>query len=526
MIKSWIYIIILVFFTATNLSASDPPVFNSVKNNNISEIAEFIVNNDINGFYGADSMTLLVFAIQFGSGRVVEYLLKEGADPDKFVKGQSPLMHAVLEPSRNKINALINYHASINERDNNGNHSLIYAAVNGNVSIIKLLLRHGAYLNLINKERLSAYDFAVKSDNSEAAKYLKFRYERNLPELTDGPYVEWNKKKNLTAYYLHHDSIQNLSKKISRSFMTGSDTFLMDGFFRDNKKYLLYKKSSEKPSEFHNVDKLLIIGDIHGGYDSLVKLLINNNIIDSDLNWKWDRGHIVLLGDIFDRGDKVTETIWLIYKLDHQSSSQGGAVHLLFGNHEILVLLKDNTYVTDKYYYLCKKLDLNYGYLYSKKTVLGQWLRTKNTVIKIDDKLFVHAGISPEIVKANLSPDEINTMVRFFINHPENTRRYSQATKDLIMGDEGPFWYRGYIEDNVKYKRITENELNRMLDFYDVTKIFSGHTNVENISAFFDNKVFILDVPFYSNITSIEALLSENKTLYLVNSSGTKVKFE
>jgi hypothetical protein len=300
----------------------------------------------------------------------------------------------------------------------------------------------------------------------------------------------------------------------------------MEGFFRDKKDYLLYKNSRGQPSEFRNVGKILIIGDVHGGYDSLVKLLVNNNIIDSDLNWKWDSGHVVFLGDIFDRGEKVTEAIWLIYKLDHQSAFQGGAVHLLFGNHEILVLLKDGTYITDKYYYLCKKLDITYGYLYGKKTLLGQWLRTKNAVIKIDDKLFVHAGISPAIVNAGLTPDEINTMVRFFVRYPERNRKYGIAVKELVMGDEGPFWYRGYIEDNIQYKRITENELDKILDFYGVTKIFSGHTNVENISAFFDNKVFILDVPFYSYIASMQVLLFENDTLFLVNSEGTKVKFE
>ncbi len=526
MSKLGIYIFTLVFLILTDLSASDPPVFNSIKNNDIPAIAEFISNNDVNGFYGTDSTTLLVFSIHSGSGKVVGYLLEQGADPDQFVHGRSPLMHAVLEGSKNKINALLEHNAKINSRDTHGNHSLIYAAVSGDVGIIKVLLRHQAYLNLQNKERLTAYDFAVKSNNSEAAKYLKFRYEKNLPELVDGPYIEWNKNKNINAYYFHHDSAQNFSKKIVRSFKTDSDTFLIDGFFRDNKNYLLLKDFCVEPSEFKNVDKILIIGDIHGGYDSLVKLLINNNIIDSDLNWKWGNGHVVFLGDIFDRGNKVTETLWLIYKLDHQSALQGGEVHLLLGNHEILVLLKDQTYITDKYYYLCKKLNISYGYLYSDRTMLGQWLRKKNSIVRINDKLFVHAGISPEIVAAGLTPDDINKMVRFFINHPERNRKFGLTTKELIMGEKGPFWYRGYVEDNFKYKQITEADVDKILNFYNVTEIFSGHTNVENISAFFENKVFILDVPFYTSTTAIKALLSENNTLFLLNSSGTKVKFE
>ncbi len=525
MSKLGIFQFILIFVIASDLSANDPPIFNYINNNDIPAISEFVRNNDINGIYGSDSITLLVYSVQSGSNKVFGFLLTEGADPNRFVKGRSPLMYSILEGSRNKINSLLDYHANINDFDIEGNHSLIYAAIHGDVGIIKILLRHGAYLNLINKEHLTAYDFAVKSNNAEAAKYLKFRYEKNLPEVMDGPYVEWNNNRNLTAYYLHHDSVQNFSKKITRSFKTNSDTFLMGGFFRDNKKYLLLKESQIQPCEFNNVNRILIIGDIHGGYDSLVKLLINNNIIDSDLNWKWDNGHLVFLGDIFDRGDKVTETVWLIYKLDHQAVTHGGAVHLLFGNHEILVLLKDQTYITDKYYYLCKKLNLTYGYLFSKKTVLGQWLRSKNAVIKIDDKLFVHAGISPEIVEAGLSINEINEMVRFFINHPERNRKYNLYTKELLLGENGPFWYRGYVEDNYKYKHISKIDLEKILDYYNVSKIFSGHTNVENISGFMDNKVFILDVPFYTFTTSIKALLFEGDTLFLLTSNGIKTKF-
>jgi hypothetical protein len=517
---------ILIFITITGISANDPPVFKYISNNDISAITEFIKNNDINGIYGEDSTTLLVYSIQSGSNKVVEFLLIKGADPNMYMDGKSPLMYAISDGSRNKINTLLNYNANINDHDIEGNHSLIYAAINGDVGIIKILLRHGAYLNLQNKIYLNAYDFAVKSNNSEVAKYLKFRFEKNLPELTDGPYISWDNNKRIKAYYFHHDSVQNITKKITSSFKTNSDTFLMKGFFRDTNNYFILKDTYPQSSEFKNVERILVIGDIHGGYDSLVKLLINNSIIDSHLNWNWDKGHLVFLGDIFDRGDKVTEALWLIYKLDHQAMSQGGAVHLLYGNHEILVLLKNQNYITDKYYYLCKKLKLSYGYLFTKETILGNWLRSKNTVIKIDDKLFVHAGISPEIIELGLSLDKINKMVRFYINHPERNRKYGVSTKELIMGDSGPFWYRGYFEDNLKYKQVTNTDLELILNYYNVSKILTGHTNVEKISSYFDNKVFMLDVPFYSYTNSIYALLFENDNLFLLNSSGTKTKFE
>jgi ankyrin repeat protein len=524
--KLSINLFVLFFITAAVVSASDPPVFKYIINNDLPAISEFIQTNDINGMYGNYSVTLLVYSIRSGSNKVVEFLLSKGADPNIHVEFKNPLMYAILEGSRSKINTLLDYNANINDRDPEGNHALIYAAIHGDVTLIKILLKHGAYLNLKNNTRLTAYDHAVKSNNSEAAKYLKLRYEKNLPEFQDGPYISWLDRNTIRAMYLYHDSIKNTTKKISRSFKTKSDSFLINGFFRDDIDYLVFKENSQSLSEFKNIDKILIIGDIHGGYDSLVKFLMNNNVIDSKMNWNWEDGHLVFLGDIFDRGDKVTEALWLIYKLEHQAQNNGGYVHLLLGNHEILVLLKNQMYVTDKYYYLCKKLRFSYGSLYSKNSVLGDWLRSKNTMIKIDDKLFVHAGISPEIVSQGLSRDTLNEMVRFFLNHPERNRKYGLNTKEFILGMKGPFWYRGYLEDNHQVKRISEQELDLVCDFYKVSKIFVGHSNVEEITGLYDGKVFMMDVPFYSYTSNIKSLLFENESLYLLDSGGKKIKFE
>tara|TARA_Y100000589_G_scaffold165030_1_gene156903 strand:+ start:320 stop:754 length:435 start_codon:yes stop_codon:yes gene_type:complete len=60
-------------------------------------------------------------------------------------------------------------------------------------------------------------------------------------------------------------------------------------------------------STFNGIRKIAAFSDIHGQYDLLVSLLLNNKIIDKDLNWIFGEGHLVIVGDIFDRGDKVNE---------------------------------------------------------------------------------------------------------------------------------------------------------------------------------------------------------------------------
>ena len=63
---------------------------------------------------------------------------------------------------------------------------------------------------------------------------------------------------------------------------------------------------------FTKVKNIAALSDIHGQYDLAVELLKNNKIIDKNLNWNYGKGHLVIVGDIFDRGNKVNEMLWLV----------------------------------------------------------------------------------------------------------------------------------------------------------------------------------------------------------------------
>ena len=54
----------------------------------------------------------------------------------------------------------------------------------------------------------------------------------------------------------------------------------------------------------------------------LIELLKNNKIIDEDLKWTFGDGHFVIVGDVFDRGDKVNEVLWFLYDLEIQAKKK------------------------------------------------------------------------------------------------------------------------------------------------------------------------------------------------------------
>ncbi len=518
-----IFLIAFLFGQNINVYADDP-VFRFLDYEEFKKLDLYLADHDINALYGDSATTLLLYSLLYSNNKVTKYLIEKGADVNQFVNGKSPLMYAVEKGNKAKVSLLVSHHAEINALDAYENTSLILAARHGDIKTVKYLVRNGAALNHKNLSKSSAYNESVTYSHPEISRYLRNEYIKKLPDFHDGPYITWKGKRKIKAFYMVHDSARRITTKHKSTFKAESDPFLMRGFSQDSLEYMVSKQRETKAEQFQGVKKIMVIGDIHGGYDSLLVFLRNNGIIDTGLNWTWGKGHLVFLGDIFDRGEKVTEAFWLIYRLDDQAGKAGGAVHLILGNHEIMVMNYKDSYVADKYLLMADRLNLTYAGLYGKQTVLGQWLRSKNTIIKINDDLFVHAGLSPAFVKTGFTLHDINRHVRFFLDYP-NREANGEIDKKTIMGKNGPFWYRGYLEDNHEDKRLSEVELDKILAVYQASRIFIGHTTVQEITPLYHSKVYAMDVPFYSNGADIQGVMIINDVLYQVNSSGRKDEF-
>jgi hypothetical protein len=72
-------------------------------------------------------------------------------------------------------------------------------------------------------------------------------------------------------------------------------------------------------TDFKTAGKIFVIGDMHGEYTRTAEMLRNYGITDELGNWTWGDGHLVFMGDIFDRGSEVVEALWMIYRLEKQA---------------------------------------------------------------------------------------------------------------------------------------------------------------------------------------------------------------
>ena len=187
------------------------------------------------------------------------------------------------------------------------------------------------------------------------------------------------------------------------------------------------------------------------------------------------------VGDFFDRGLWVTQTLWLIYHLEQQAEKAGGKVHFILGNHDLMNMNNDFRYVRKKYFQNASLLQDEYLHFYKPDTELGRWLATKNIVEKIGDYVFVHAGISIEIANLGLTVQELNNKARdYYFDNLKARKCKDSLYSTLYQFGISPTWYRGWGKQTID---ITEAET--ILERWQVGKFVIGHRYFSGVEASF-----------------------------------------
>lgn len=274
-----------------------------------------------------------------------------------------------------------------------------------------------------------------------------------------------------------------------------------------------------EPSEFKAVEKMMVLSDIEGTFEGIYELLRIGGVIDEKFRWTFGKGHLVICGDMFDRGDEVTACLWLMYKLEAEAKAKGGYVHVIMGNHEIMNLSEDIRYVHPKYLEAATLMGRTYMDLYTADTELGRWLRTKNIIEKIGDMLFLHAGISQAVNEEALPLKKINNRVRPLYDKDGFDSLMAKAKATTFFNDKtSPFWYRGYFVQ----PRATEAQVDSTLQLFNCRHIIVGHTIVDSIQTLYNGKVIAIDVNRHTG--NQEALIVEKDSFYRLDIKGRKTR--
>jgi len=191
---------------------------------------------------------------------------------------------------------------------------------------------------------------------------------------------------------------------------------------------------------FNNAERIVAFSDVHGDYDAMVATMQGAGLIDEALDWRGGKTHLVIVGDILDRGPDSRAAMDLLMRLETAAQEAGGQVHVLIGNHEVMNLVGDMRYVhpgefasfaadesaeeRDQWFSAWLKMrqlpgqdlaearvqfDKAYpaGFFAHRRAFApdgqyGEWLLEKPMLIVIDGNAFVHGGLPPSVAESGL----------------------------------------------------------------------------------------------------------------------------
>ena len=192
------------------------------------------------------------------------------------------------------------------------------------------------------------------------------------------------------------------------------------------------------------VERVVVVGDVHGAYESLVGILRQAAMIDSEGVWIGGEGHLVMLGDLVDRGPDSRKALTLVMRLQYEAEQAGGRVHLVLGNHEVMNLVGELSYTSPSEFaafakeedpkerkaalkrMLGSSLSQNKELVKMRKVVAkryppgyfghrdafspgglyGGWMLNQSILEVLNGGAFVHGGLRPMLL--DVEPDQIN----------------------------------------------------------------------------------------------------------------------
>lgn len=252
------------------------------------------------------------------------------------------------------------------------------------------------------------------------------------------------------------------------------------------------------PTRFPAAQRVVALGDIHGDITAMRTALWLADLIDEDDHWIGGETVVVQTGDLLDRGDDEQEIIDVLKKLQKEAKAAGGAVHLLQGNHELMNVALDFSYVTEggfidfedapgvkpndpavadfEPHERARASAFMPGGSYAKK------LAKHPVVVIVGDTVFAHGGVLPSYA-ADI--ERINREVSEWL------LGMNELGMKIVDDDDSPVWSRHYSDAPSKNDcKLLDQALATM----GVSQMVVGHTVQDHISSACNDKVWRVDV--------------------------------
>ena len=212
--------------------------------------------------------------------------------------------------------------------------------------------------------------------------------------------------------------------------------------------FLLVQPAAAQEWRYDDVGRIVALSDVHGAFAPMVRTLRNASVISDAESWIAGDTHLVIIGDLLDRGPDSRQVMDFLMRLEREAETAGGKVHVLIGNHEVMNLLGDLRYVSreeyaafadeetererDRWFAAYRdrtsaddddpeaartNFDESFpaGFFAHRRAFAangqyGEWLLTKPLMVVINNAAFVHGGLSP--MAGEVGVDGVNGRLR------------------------------------------------------------------------------------------------------------------
>ncbi len=212
-----------------------------------------------------------------------------------------------------------------------------------------------------------------------------------------------------------------------------------------------------------------VIGDIHGQYRQLLKLLQHAGLLSSHHEWTGGTATLWFIGDLVDRGPDGIAVLDLVMRLQKEAAAAGGHVGSLLGNHEMLLLGayrfgRRSTGLSSNF---VNKWRQNGG----KREELGKltrehldWLANLPAMVHVGNALLIHADAT-FYTRYGHSEDEVNETFRNLLKRSD-TLAWEELIEEFAM--------RGVFS----HRLAGEEFVGRFLSIFGGEQIIHGHTPI------------------------------------------------
>lgn len=252
------------------------------------------------------------------------------------------------------------------------------------------------------------------------------------------------------------------------------------------------------PSILPPVKRIIVIGDIHGDLKATIIALKKAAVIDNHHNWIGGTTVVVQMGDQVDRRaridnnqydkdeDSELKIINIFDKLAKQAAAVGGAVFSLLGNHELMNVMGDFTYVSPMGIMHFGSYDERLKAFKPGGKIATHFAKSRNVIIKIGDFLFVHGGLLPSIA-AKYRINDINNLMRAYLVGNKGLES-TTVFHELFLNMGSLLWTRRYSEDKPDC-----TGLYKALELYGAKYLIVGHTPQNGINCKCKSRVWRVD---------------------------------